>query len=159
MAKEKTIKTNAMRILDRYKMPYKTHFYNCGSFIDGTQIARLLGQPLEQVFKTLVTQGKSGEYFVFVLPVAEELDLKKAASAAGQKSLSMLPVKEINSVTGYIRGGCTAIGMKKQFSTFLDKTAENQTTIIISGGKMGVQLELSPGDFLKASGGSYADLL
>lgn len=158
MSKEKEIKTNAMRILDREKIKYTTHFYDCEAFVDGMQIAHTLNQPVDQVYKTLVTMAKAGSYFVFVIPVAAELDLKKAAKAAGQKSLSMLPVKEINNVTGYIRGGCTAIGMKKQFSTFLDTAAENRSTLIVSGGRVGVQLELAPADFLKACKGSFADL-
>lgn len=158
MAKEKNGKTNAMRILEREKINFLSHFYDCETFIDGVQIAKTLGQPLERVYKTLVTMGKPGSYFVFVLPVAKELDLKKAAATGGQKTLSMLPVKEIQSVTGYIRGGCTAIGMKKQFPTFLDLSAENQSSIIVSGGKLGVQLELAPADFMKACGGQYGDL-
>lgn len=112
MAKNKEIKTNAMRILERMKIPYSHYTYECEEFVDGLQVADMLGLPHEKVYKTLVTQGPAKEYFVFVIPVADELDLKKAARAVGQKSLAMLHVKDINGVTGYIRGGCTAIGMK-----------------------------------------------
>ena len=113
MAKEKEIKTNAMRILDRMKIPYTHYTYECDEFIDGMQIVEKLNLKPEQVYKTLVTQGHSKAYFVFVIPVAEELDLKKAAKAVGEKSLEMIHVKDINQITGYIRGGCTAVGMKK----------------------------------------------
>lgn len=115
MAKEKEIKTNAMRILDRMKIPYTHYTYECDEFIDGMQIVEKLNLKPEQVYKTLVTQGHSKSYFVFVIPVAEELDLKKAAKAVGEKSLEMIHVKDINQITGYIRGGCTAVGMKKQY--------------------------------------------
>lgn len=158
MGREKTGKTNAMRILDKKKIPYQMHLYPCKEFVDGVQIAQIVGQPVDQVFKTLVTRGNPGDYFVFVIPVSAELDLKKAAAAAGQKALSMLPVKEIYAITGYIRGGCTAIGMKKQFSTFVDKSAENLDTMLVSGGKLGVQLELEPTAYLTANRGCYADL-
>ena len=119
MAKEKEIKTNAMRILDRMKIPYTHYTYECDEFIDGMQIVEKLNLKPEQVYKTLVTQGHSKAYFVFVIPVAEELDRKKAAAAVGEKSLELLPVKELFPLTGYVRGGCTAIGMKKQFPTVL----------------------------------------
>ena len=119
MAKEKEIKTNAMRILDRMKIPYTHYTYECDEFIDGMQIVEKLNLKPEQVYKTLVTQGHSKAYFVFVIPVAEELDLKKAAKAVGEKSLEMIHVKDINQITGYIRGGCTAVGMKKQYKTVI----------------------------------------
>lgn len=119
------VKTNAMRILDSMKIPYTLHTYTCDEFIDGEQIADMLGLPYEKVYKTLVAQGSSKNYYVFVIPIAEKLDMKKAAAAVGEKSVTMLHVKEINAVTGYIRGGCTAIGMKKQYTTCIEQSAEN----------------------------------
>jgi len=159
MAKNKEIKTNAMRILEREKIPFQHYTYECDEFVDGLQIADKLSLPYEKVFKTLVTEGNSKNYFVFVIPVAEELDLKKAARSVGEKSVAMLHVKDINAVTGYIRGGCTAIGMKKQYVTRLDESAEKQETIIVSGGRIGSQIELKPEDLLKACRGEYGDLI
>lgn len=158
MAKNKEIKTNAMRILETKKIPYTTHTYECEEFIDGIQIADMLGLPHEKVYKTLVTQGNSKNYYVFVIPIAEELDMKKAAKSVGEKSVSMLHVKDINAVTGYIRGGCTAIGMKKQYVTRIEEAAKNLEHIIVSGGKLGTQLELLPDDLRKASNAEYADI-
>ena len=120
MAKQKEIKTNAMRILEKKKIPFTHHTYECDEFVDGIQIADTLHLPHEIVYKTLVTVGTDKNYYVFVIPIEEELDLKKAAKAVGQKSIEMLHVKDINKVTGYIRGGCTAIGMKKQYRTVFD---------------------------------------
>ena len=159
MAKNKESKTNAMRILEKEKIPYAHYTYECDEFIDGLQIADMLSLPYEKVYKTLVTQGSSKNYFVFVIPIAQELDLKKAAGSVGEKSVAMLHVKDINSVTGYIRGGCTAIGMKKQYVTRLDESAREQKTIIVSGGKLGSQIELSPDDLLKACHGEYEDVV
>ena len=159
MAKVKEIKTNAMRILEREKIPFSQYTYECDEFVDGLQIADKLGLPYEKVYKTLVTVGNSKNYFVFVIPVAEELDLKKAAKSVGEKSVAMIPVKEINAITGYIRGGCTAIGMKKQYVTRLDKSALDLETVIVSGGRIGSQIELKPENLLKACGGEIADLL
>ena len=159
MAKQKEIKTNAMRILESMKVPFATHSYECDEFIDGIHIADMLHQPYEKMYKTLVTQGSSKNYFVFVIPIAEELDLKKAARSVGEKSVTMLPVKEINQVTGYIRGGCTPIGMKKQFLTRVAEEAILQEQIIISGGKLGMQIELAPDALLQACGGQYADII
>ena len=155
----KEVKTNAMRILDRLKLPYTLNSYECKEFIDGVHIADMLGQDPGQSFKTLVCSGKGGGYYVFVLPVARELDLKKAARAVGAKAVELLPVKEINAVTGYIRGGCTAIGMKKQYPTVIDQSAGEFDRIIISGGRIGSQIFLAPDDFIKATGGSYGDIL
>ena len=155
----KEVKTNAMRILDRLKLPYTLNSYECKEFIDGVHIADMLGQDPAQSFKTLVCSGKRGGYYVFVLPVARELDLKKAARAVGAKAVELLPVKEINAVTGYIRGGCTAIGMKKQYPTVIDQSAGEFDRIIISGGRIGSQIFLAPDDFIKATGGSYGDIL
>ena len=159
MAKNKEIKTNAMRILERENIPFTQYTYECDEFVDGLQIAYKLSLPHEKVYKTLVTVGSSKSYFVFVIPVAEELDLKKAARSVGEKSVSMIHVKDINQVTGYIRGGCTAIGMKKQYMTRLDASAKDQEQIIVSGGRIGSQIELKPDDFLKACKGEYADII
>lgn len=158
MAKSKDIKTNAMRILDRMKIPYETYTYECDEFVDGKQTADLLGLPHEIMFKTLVTVTPGKSYFVFVIPIDEELDLKKAARAASVKSLSMIHVREINAVTGYIRGGCTAIGMKKQYPVFIEGSARDHEKIIVSGGKIGVQLQLSPQDYEKACQAVFSDL-
>ena len=155
----KEVKTNAMRILDRLKLPYTLNSYECKEFLDGVHIADMLGQDPAQSFKTLVCSGKGGGYYVFVLPVARELDLKKAARAVGAKAVELLPVKEINAVTGYIRGGCTAIGMKKQYPTVIDQSAGEVAQIYISGGRIGSQIFLAPDDFIKATGGSYGDIL
>ena len=140
MAKEKEIKTNAMRMLDKLKLPYKVHTYECDEFIDGVHIAELLGEDCASCLKTLVTKGKSGNYYVFALPVDKELDMKKCARAVGEKSLEMVHVKDINAVTGYIRGGCTPIGMKKQYKTVIHSSAQDFEQIIVSGGKLGAQL-------------------
>lgn len=159
MAKEKNIKTNAMRFLDRNKITYEVKNYECDNFIDGVHIADKLGQPYEISFKTLVTVGKSGNYFVFVIPVAEELDMKKAAKSVGEKAVEMLHVKDINSVTGYIRGGCSPLGMKKQYMTVVDKSAEQFDEIIISGGRIGSQIFLDPKDLIKVINGKFEDII
>lgn len=159
MAKQKEVKTNAMRILDRMKITYTHQSYECREFVDGIQTADHLGLPHEQVYKTLVTLGADGQYAVFVLPIEAELDLKKAAKAAGKKSLSMVHVKDITAVTGYVRGGCTAIGMKKQHLTVISDTAKEQEQIYVSGGKIGCQIRLAPDDLCKASGGVYGDII
>lgn len=159
MAKQKEIKTNAMRILENLKIPFDTHTYECDEFIDGIQIADMLGLPYDKVFKTLVTVGASKNYFVFVIPIAEELDMKKAARSVGEKNVAMIHVKDINQVTGYIRGGCTPIGMKKQYVTRVAEEAILQEKIIISGGKLGMQIELAPDALLEATGAEYAELL
>ena len=158
MAQNKEVKTNAMRILETKKIPYTTHTYECEEFIDGIQIADMLELPHEKVYKTLVTQGNSKNYYVFVIPIAEELDMKKAAKSVHEKSVAMLHVKDINTVTGYIRGGCTAIGMKKQYTTRIEEAAKDLEYIIVSGGKLGTQLELTPDDLIKASNAEYADI-
>lgn len=158
MAKSKEAKTNAMRILDSMRIPYKTYTYECDEFIDALKIAKQLGLPPQKVYKTLVTQGHSKAYYVFVIPIAKELDLKKAAKSVGEKSVEMIPVKEINSITGYIRGGCTAVGMKKLFPTRIDISAQELPQMIVSGGRLGMQIELAPSDLLKACNGVYADI-
>lgn len=159
MAKQKEIKTNAMRILESMKIPFTHYTYECDEFVDGLQIADKLNFSYEKVYKTLVTQGNSKNYFVFVVPVAEELDMKKAAKSVGEKSVEMIHVKDINAVTGYIRGGCTAVGMKKQYVTRVDSSAQSLDTIIVSGGRIGSQIELAPEDLLKASKGQYAEII
>ncbi len=159
MAKEKEIKTNAMRILDRLKIDYKVNHYECDEFIDGVHIADMLGQSYDSSFKTLVLCGKSKNYYVFALPIDKELDMKKAARIVGEKSLEMVHVKDINAVTGYIRGGCTPIGMKKQYRTVIHETAQLFDEIIVSGGKLGTQLVLSPNDLAKACSGEFADII
>lgn len=159
MSKAKEIKTNAMRILDRMKIPYQAHTYECDEFVDALKIADQLQLPYEKVYKTLVTVGNSRNYFVFVIPIHKELDLKKAARAVGEKSLSMIHVKEIQQVTGYIRGGCTAVGMKKQYVTRIDESAQALLRIVVSGGRIGTQLELDPEDLKRASGAEYADVI
>ena len=158
MAKNKEIKTNAMRLLETKKIPYETHTYECDEFVDGIQIADMLGLSHEKVYKTLVTQGNSKNYFVFVIPIEAELDMKKAAKSIGEKSVAMLHVKDINAVTGYIRGGCTAIGMKKQYVTRIDESAQALEKMIVSGGKLGMQLELAPQDLAKAANAEFADI-
>ena len=158
MAKTKDVKTNAMRILDSLKIPYEHYTYECEEFTDGIQIADILGLPHEKVFKTLVTVGASKNYFVFVLPIEAELDLKKAAKSVQEKSVAMIHVKDINAITGYIRGGCTAIGMKKQFVTRVALAGKDLPKMIVSGGRIGSQIELAPADFLKASKGEWADI-
>lgn len=159
MAKEKQQKTNAMRILDKEKIAYKVNFYECGEFIDGVHIADMLSQSYDSSFKTLVTTGKSGKHFVFALPVDKELDMKKAARAVGEKSIEMLHVKDIKEVTGYIRGGCTPVGMKKKYKTIVDSSVLNFDEVIISGGALGVQLMLSPENLLKAARAETAQIV
>jgi Cys-tRNA(Pro)/Cys-tRNA(Cys) deacylase len=159
MAKKKEIKTNAMRILDRTGTDYRVITYECDEFVDAQQIADQLHQPHEKMYKTLVTKGRSGDYFVFVIPIDGELDLKKAAKSVGEKSVEMIHVKDINAVTGYIRGGCTPIGMKKQYVTRISEDAGALDTMIVSGGKLGAQIELRPEDLLRVSEAEYADLL
>ena len=159
MARQKEIKTNAMRILETMKIPFRHLTYECGEFVDGIQIADMLSLPHEKVYKTLVTVGSSRNYFVFVIPIAEELDLKAAARSVGEKSVEMIPVKEINSVTGYIRGGCTAVGMKKQYVTRIDSSAETLPEIVVSGGRIGSQLVLAPKDLARAAGAEFADIV
>lgn len=158
MAIEKDIKTNAMRILERNNITFKVNTYECDEFIDGVTIAKKLNQDPDRSFKTLVTVGKSKEYFVFVIPVALELDLKKAARAVGQKSVELIHVKDINNITGYIRGGCTPLGMKKQFLTVVDESALLFDNIIISGGRIGSQIELNAEDLIKVVNGKFEDI-
>ncbi len=153
-------KTNAMRILEKEKIDYEMFTYPVTEeHQDGVTVAKLCGQNVEQVFKTLVCKGSSKNYFVFVLPVAEELDLKKAARAAGEKSMEMIHVNDINKITGYIRGGCSPIGMKKLYPTFFHESALEQTTIIVSGGKRGFQIKCEPKQLAFACKGQFADII
>ncbi len=152
-------KTNAMRMLDRGKIPYTVHTYdNSDGKIDGPSVAAKIGQDPKRVWKTLVTKGSSGGYFVFVLPVELDLDLKKAARAVGEKSVSMIRVDEINKVTGYIRGGCSPVGMKKLYPTVFDRRVEDLPTVVVSGGRIGTQIEVEPDALLKAVKAVTADI-
>ena len=162
---KKQDKTNVMRVLEQKKVPYEAHAYAPEGAkaeeiagLTGAEIAGRLGEPVERVFKTLVTRGKSGQYYVFVIPVAEALDLKKAAKAAGEKSIAMILQKELLPLTGYVHGGCSPVGMKKQFPTFVHETAETFDTFFVSAGKVGVQVELAPDDLSKVLRLSFADL-
>lgn len=155
---KKESKTNAMRLLEGLKIAYQQHEYECAEFRDGLQVADLLGLPRERVFKTLVTEDANRNHYVFVVPVTEELDLKKCAKSVGVKSLTMLPLQDLTRVTGYIRGGCTAIGMKKEFVTRISDKARGLSRIVVSGGRPGVQIELAPDDLVRASKAEYGDL-
>lgn len=152
-------KTNVMRVLDGKKIAYDSHAYEPDARLTGEEIAGILGEDPDKVFKTLVTQGKSNTYYVFVVPVKEELDLKKAAKAAGEKSVSMIKQKELLPLTGYVHGGCSPIGMKKQFKTFIHETAAGYEKIYVSAGRVGLQIELSPENLIKVAGCTIADLL
>ena len=154
----KIVKTNVMRLLDGAKIAHLEYCYVDSGVISGTDVARVLGQPPEKVFKTLVTEGASKEHYVFVVPVEKELDLKKAAKAVGEKSVAMIKSKELLPLTGYIHGGCSPIGMKKFFRTTVDASAREQETICVSAGKIGYQVELSPADLEKMIRLSYADI-
>ncbi|MDO5147639.1 MAG: Cys-tRNA(Pro) deacylase [Eubacteriales bacterium] len=155
----KEIKTNVMRILEKENIEYEAKFYPHGKdAVDGVTVAKLTGQNPKQVFKTLVTVSNKKEYFVFVIPVEKELDLKKAAKSVGAKSVEMIPVKEINKVTGYIRGGCSPVGMKKAYKTTYHSTAGEQSVIMVSGGKIGTQIACAPEELLKLTEGQYADV-
>ncbi len=158
MAKKET-KTNAMRMLDSHKISYRMRTYECEKFIDGVHTADINGDSYDQSFKTLVTVGKSGGYYVFVIPVDREIDMKKAARIVGEKSLDMIPVKDINKITGYIRGGVTALGMKKMYPTVVQESAKNFQEIIISGGRLGTQILLNPEDLVAVLKGSFADVI
>ena len=154
-------KTNAMRMLDRAKISYTALEYphQEGQAVDGVTVAQMLGQNPDQVFKTLVTQGASHNYYVFVVPVAASLDLKKAARAVGEKSVAMLHVADINKVTGYIRGGCSPVGMKKQFVTVFHESMLEQSQVMVSGGRIGLQIQLAPADLIVAVKGKTADII
>ncbi len=153
-------KTNVMRVLDQKKIPYTPHSYpHADGAVDGVTVAALTGLPPEKVFKTLVTRGASKRNYVFVIPVAAELDLRKAAKAAGEKSVAMIHVSEINALTGYVRGGCSPIGMKKRFDTFYHESCLGLDSIAVSAGKIGAQVELAPDALIGLTGGKTADLI
>lgn len=158
MAK-KHVKTNAVRLLETANVDFEVKMYESDGFMDGVSVAEKLGQNPEEVYKTLVTENKAHENFVFVVPVAEELDLKKCAVSVGQKSLSMIHVKDINRITGYIRGGCSPLGMKKQFKTVIDVSAENRESIFFSGGKLGVQIRMNPKDLARLITADFEDIV
>ena len=160
MAKQKDEKTNVMRILDQKEIPYTPHTYPHGEgvAVDGVTVAGIMGQDPERVFKTLVARGASGALYVFDIPVADSLDLKKAARSVGEKSVAMLHQKELLPLTGYVHGGCSPIGMKKQYPTVFHETAEILDTITVSAGKIGCQVELSPTDLIGLVGAETADL-
>ena len=164
MAKHKEEKTNVMRVLDQRKIPYTARFYEDGEGPEGTReygvhVAQALGQDPRRGFKTLVAKGAAGGIYVFEVPVAENLDLKKAARAVGEKSIQLLHVSEINAVTGYIRGGCSPVGMKKLYPTVFHETALDYDTIYISAGKIGAQVELAPQALLELLRGQTADII
>ncbi|MDO4804255.1 MAG: Cys-tRNA(Pro) deacylase [Lachnospiraceae bacterium] len=156
---KKEEKTNVMRALNGKKIAYASHTYKPDPTMSGEEIAGILGEEPDKVFKTLVTQGKSGAYYVFVIPVKEELDLKKAAKAAGEKAVSMIKQKELLPLTGYVHGGCSPIGMKKKFPTFIHETASGYDKVFVSAGKVGFQIELAPEDLISIAGCKTADLI
>ena len=155
---KKQEKTNVMRLLEQQGVAYQSHCYEGSGAISGAEVAAVLGQDPARVFKTLVTEGRSGQHYVFVIPVLQELDLKKAAAASGEKSIAMLKAKELLPLTGYIHGGCSPIGMKKPFPTFVDESAVLYDTILFSAGKIGFQVELAPDALEQLVGFQYAEL-
>ena len=152
-------KTNVMRVLESKKITYTSHSYEPDQTLTGEEIAGILGEDASKVFKTLVTQGKTGQYYVFVVPVQAELDLKKAAKAAGEKSIAMIKQKDLLPLTGYIHGGCSPIGMKKQFPTFIHETAGQLEKIYVSAGKVGFQVELDPAELIALTRSTLADIV
>ena len=156
---KKEEKTNVMRVLEGKKIAFESHAYEPDPTMSGEEIAAILKEDAKKVFKTLVTQGKSGAYYVFVVPVKEELDLKKAAKASGEKAISMIKQKDLLPLTGYVHGGCSPIGMKKQFPTFIHETAMENEKIFVSAGKVGFQIELNPNDLILVTGCRPADLV
>lgn len=156
---KKDEKTNVMRVLEQKKVLFESHSYTPDATMTGEEIAALLGENPDCVFKTLVTRGKTGQYYVFVVPVAAELELKKAAKAAGEKSIEMIKQKELLPLTGYVHGGCSPIGMKKSFPTFIHESAAELEHMFVSAGKVGFQVELSPQDLAKTVGCGFADLV
>jgi len=153
----KTTKTNAIRLLDQQSVPYSLHEYNVGDGqIDGVSVANKIGQPVEMVFKTLVASAGPGKVYVFLIPVDKELDLKAAAKSAGEKKVELIPVKDLLGLTGYIRGGCSPLGMKKLFPTFIDQSAKSLDEMIVSAGKIGMQIQLKPTDLIANTKGEFA---
>ena len=151
-------KTNVMRVLDAKKIAYKSHTYKQDPTMTGVEIAALMHENVDRVFKTLVAQGKSGQYYVFVVPVQCELNLKKAAKAASEKSVSMIKQKELLPLTGYVHGGCSPVGMKKQFPTFIHETAEGFDRMFVSAGRVGYQIEVAPKDLAGVVRSRFADI-
>ena len=158
MAKTKTEKTNAMRLLDTANISYIEHEYDPEKALSAKEVANIMNQDVEQVFKTLVTVGKSKEHYVFVVPGEGELDLKKAAKVSGEKFIEMIPQKDLLPLTGYIHGGCSPLGMKKKFKTFIDETAQLFDTIFVSGGKRGLQIEVNPLKLAEVVEATFADI-
>ena len=156
---KKEERTNVMRVLDGKKISYESHMYKPDASMSGEEIAGILGEDARKVFKTLVTQGKSGQFYVFVIPVNAELDLKKAAKASGEKAVSMIKQKELLPLTGYVHGGCSPIGMKKQFPIFIHETAPGYDRVFVSAGKVGFQIEIAPLDLIAAAGCRTADVV
>ena len=152
-------KTNVMRMLDQKKSPYRAHYYGAGEALAGIQVAQLLGEDPDRVFKTLVTVGHSRRNYVFVIPVGEELDLKKAARTVGEKAIEMVKSKDLLSLTGYVHGGCSPIGMKKPFPTILHESARAFDAILFSAGRIGAQVEVSPEDLKRRVNDRFADLI
>ena len=152
-------KTNCMRVLESKKIPYAPHLYEADPSLNGEDIARLLGEEPDQVFKTLVTVGKPQRFYVFIIPVTAELNLKKAAAAAGEKSVAMIPQRDLLPLTGYVHGGCSPIGMKKRFPSFIHRSAEGLDRIFVSAGRVGCQVELSPPDLIRIAELTPADLV
>ncbi|HWL26368.1 MAG TPA: Cys-tRNA(Pro) deacylase [Ureibacillus sp.] len=159
VGKQKSSKTNAVRLLDQQKIDYDLLEYEVDEHIDGISVASKIGYSVSYVYKTLVTTSGPGKFFVFVIPVSNELDLKKCAKVAGEKKVEMIHVNELLSTTGYIRGGCSPLGMKKLFPTFIDEGASELDTIIVSAGKRGMQIKLAPNDLLSVTRGKFADLI
>lgn len=153
--KEKEIKTNAMRMLDAHKIPYEVLQYECEEFVDGLHTAELTGAPVAESFKTLVLVGKSGQHYVLVLPIAYEIHLKNAARILGEKSVEMIPVKEITGLTGYVRGGVSPLGMKKLFPTWIHESAQQYDKIYVSGGRIGTTLHVSVEDLAQTTKASF----
>ena len=158
MAKQKEEKTNVMRVLEQHEIPYIPHSYPADGPVDGVSVAKALGQDVEQVFKTLVCRGASGAHYVFDIPVAESLDLRKAAKAVGEKSVAMIPQKELLPLTGYVHGGCSPVGMKKPFPTVFHETVVLFESICVSAGKIGHQVEVDPAVLMDFLGATVADL-
>ena len=156
---KKEEKTNVLRVLDGKKIAYESHAYEPDATLTGEQIAGILKEDASSVFKTLVTQGKTGQYYVFVVPVCAELDLKKAAKAAGEKSIAMIKQKDLLPLTGYVHGGCSPIGMKKHFPTYLHESAKELSKIFVSAGRVGLQVELAVTDLIQVAGCELADIV
>ena len=150
--------TNAMRLCTQHKAPFTPHYYPADAAVSGDEVARLIGEDPSHVFKTLVTVGKSGEHYVFAVPVMKELDLKKAAAAAGEKYIEMVKSRELLPLTGYIHGGCSPIGMKKTFATWFDESAAGCATVIFSAGRIGAQIEIAPDDLRRVIPYAFAPL-